>query len=87
MTNGVFEKPSVDESTQSEGGVSVRFEVVLERIVIVYAPTLIEASERALQVDGVVGRYKVVECVAVGPSGMDSREPIIDRAPSRETQK
>jgi hypothetical protein len=65
----------------------LRFEVTLERQVIVYAHDIEGASAKALQVDGVAGRYKVVECVVVGPSGMDPREPMIDRAPSRETQK
>jgi hypothetical protein len=65
----------------------VRFEVTLERQVIVYAPDIATASLKALQVDGVAGRYKVIECLEVGPSALEERPKLIDVAPSRETQK
>lgn len=71
----------------AEEAVALRFEVTLERVVIVYAKTIDEASMRALQVDGVAGRYKIVGCVEVGPSASDERVALIDGAPPRETQK
>jgi hypothetical protein len=82
MSNGVEIPPEEEKPSEV-----LRFEVVLERRVIVYAPTIVEASLRAQQVDGVAGRYAVVSCVEVGLSAKDERAPLIDGAPPRETQK
>jgi hypothetical protein len=63
----------------------LRFEVTIGRQVIVYAPDIETASAKALAVDGVAGRYKVVEVLEVGPSGAEVRPPIIDEPPKRPT--
>jgi len=86
MENGVT-LPDVVNEEAAKAPDALRFEVVLERIVIVYAHDIEGASAKAIQVDGVAGRYKVVEVKEVGPSALEERPALIDRAPARETQK
>lgn len=64
----------------------IRYEVVVSRTVIVYAVDELTAKARALQVDGVAGRYTVWTCKE-SPAELEKHSPIVDVAPSRETQK
>ena len=64
----------------------IRYEVVISRTVLVYAVDVATAHARALQVDGVAGRYTIVSC-REAPFALEVRTPIVDVAPSRETQK
>jgi len=86
MENGATEQVEVADEGLPKSD-ALRFEVVLERKVIVFAHDIEGASAKALQVDGVAKRYTIVSCVEVGPSALEERPKLIDEAPSRETQK
>src|ERR1700679_2852036 len=63
----------------------LRYEVTLNRVVIVYASDEATARARALQLDGGTINREVIACREF-PHDLEPKVPIIDRAPSRETQ-
>lgn len=67
-----------------------RFEVVVERKFIIYAPTKGDAGRKALAWEGFQGELskapiRVVGCFELPAIADEKSLPIIDRAPSRES--
>jgi hypothetical protein len=84
IVNGM--PPTVVAAPSEAGDKIIRYSIVISRTVLVYATDVPTAEARALQVDGVAGRYTVVS-VDLAPFELEPRVPIIDRASSREAQK